>query len=538
MSALLRNSSIGTRLTACFLLVTVLLSSAALLGWQSLSRSQAATAEVHDMLVLTRDVQQMKYFNSDVSGWQVAYAWDVYLSGPVQAVQDDAPNRAGFLEVVGRLKTFLDSTHDELMTPAEQADMRTMRDLWTQYLAMDEKIAALYAKGTPEAIAEGNALIGGPSWDIYYKMLQLTDKLVADIEARSDEVAAAAAAQAAQARRSIAIVLGAAIVLTALLVRWVTRSITVPIAGCVDALRSVADKDLSVDVRSDARDEVGQMATALGQAIGAMRSALGDIQSHATQLGTAAQQLSSTSAGIEHNVSSAAAQADQVASAAEEVSASTTTAAAGADEMGSAIAEITRSASTAAVVTAEAVRAVDSSTASIDRLGTSSSEIGAVVKVITSIAEQTNLLALNATIEAARAGEAGRGFAVVAGEVKELARETAEATKDIVARVEAIQGDTATATTDMSTISAVIAQMNEHVTTIAAAVEEQSAVTTSMHASVGSAADGSADIARTVSSVATAVREAGLHVSQNHRSVEDLAAMSTQMRELVGSFRL
>ena len=72
----------------------------------------------------------------------------------------------------------------------------------------------------------------------------------------------------------------------------------------------------------------------------------------------------------------------------------------------------------------------------ITRLGSSSREIGDVVALITSIAEQTNLLALNATIEAARAGELGKGFAVVAGEVKELARQTARATDEIVAKVE------------------------------------------------------------------------------------------------------
>ncbi len=93
-------------------------------------------------------------------------------------------------------------------------------------------------------------------------------------------------------------------------------------------------------------------------------------------------------------------------------------------------------------VATSAVRVAETTTATVSKFGDSSTEIGQVIKVITSIAQQTNLLALNATIEAARAGEAGKGFAVVANEVKELAKETAKATEDISRKIEAIQTDT------------------------------------------------------------------------------------------------
>jgi methyl-accepting chemotaxis protein len=113
----------------------------------------------------------------------------------------------------------------------------------------------------------------------------------------------------------------------------------------------------------------------------------------------------------------------------------------------------------------------------VNKLGQSSIEIGKVIKVITAIAGQTNLLALNATIEAARAGDAGRGFAVVANEVKELAKQTANATEDISQRIEAIQTDTKAAVQAITQITDIINQINDFQSTIASAIEEQTATT-------------------------------------------------------------
>src|SRR4029077_222476 len=91
------------------------------------------------------------------------------------------------------------------------------------------------------------------------------------------------------------------------------------------------------------------------------------------------------------------------------------------------------------------------------------------------IASQTNLLALNATIEAARAGDAGKGFAVVASEVKSLANQTAKATDETRAQIAAIQSEPNAAVVAIRNISTTILEVNEISSSIAAAVEEQTA---------------------------------------------------------------
>src|SRR6202035_67902 len=174
----------------------------------------------------------------------------------------------------------------------------------------------------------------------------------------------------------------------------------------------------------------------------------------------------------------------------------------------------------------------------VSKLGDSSSEIGQVIKVITSIAQQTNLLALNATIEAARAGEAGKGFAVVANEVKELAKETAKATEDISRKIEAIQTDTKAAVDAIASISGVIDQINDISNTIATAVEEQNATTNEMSRNVSEAAHGSSEITRNIAGVAEAAQVTTRGATETQKASQQLVETSTQLRRLVEQFKL
>ncbi|MCU1346494.1 MAG: methyl-accepting chemotaxis sensory transducer [Acidimicrobiia bacterium] len=171
-----------------------------------------------------------------------------------------------------------------------------------------------------------------------------------------------------------------------------------------------------------------------------------------------------------------------------EVNAKMQAAATATEEMAASINEIAENSAEASSTAFSAVEVAHGTTAAVTRLGEAGAEISKIVKVIESIAAQTNLLALNATIEAARAGEAGRGFAVVASEVKDLARETAAATEEIGRMIDGIQMETTSAVSAMAEIGAVIERINHIQSSIATAVEEQTATTREISVNVVGAA--------------------------------------------------
>ena len=184
----------------------------------------------------------------------------------------------------------------------------------------------------------------------------------------------------------------------------------------------------------------------------------------------------------------------------------------------------------------DAVGQARATTERVSELSKAAARIGDVVELINTIAGQTNLLALNATIEAARAGEAGKGFAVVANEVKELAQETSKATEDIGRRIQAIQTDTEAAVAAIGQISGIIAQINDTQTTIASAVEEQTATTNEMSRNVSEAATGSMDIAQNITGVARSASDTGTAAGSARQAAEELARMAAEMQQLVGRF--
>ena len=264
-----------------------------------------------------------------------------------------------------------------------------------------------------------------------------------------------------------------------------------------------------------------------------LREVMDSVAESAQQLGSSSEQLTATSQQMAGNAEETSNQAGVVSTASEQVNKNIQMVSASTEEMTASISEISKNSSEAAKVTREAVEVANSANETIKGLGESSVEIGKVIKVITSIAQQTNLLALNATIEAARAGEAGKGFAVVANEVKELAKQTAQATEDISQKIESIQTGSTGAVDAIGQVSSIINKINDISTTTASAVEEQTVTTSEISRNVGEAARGSSEIAENITGVSEAAQRTAKGANDALGAAKLLAEMAVKLQQLV-----
>ncbi|MCW2776793.1 MAG: methyl-accepting chemotaxis sensory transducer [Frankiales bacterium] len=534
----LANLGLRRKLGATLAVAVLGLTSTGVAGLQSQARLETANRDLTALSVVQHELDQVKFYEGDMAGWQVAYTWDADFMPAAKAVSDDGPDRKFFLADKQQVLALLGTVHTEALTPAERSRFTHVQELWTAFLAADDRIVSVLRPGGRKDVLAARADITGPSYEIFDKLFASTDELVTGVQARAKALHAQSLQAVSSARRLLLVAALLAALVVSTLTLLIARTLLWDVARLEHVVEGLGDGDLTRRADLTSTDEIGRMAGALDRGVERVAETVRSLREAASTLHSTSGALGNASADAATSAEQASAQADVVSCAADDVSRNVQTVSTGASEMGASIREIAQNANEAASVARDAVEVAERTSALVGKLGGSSAEIGNVVKVITSIAEQTNLLALNATIEAARAGEAGKGFAVVASEVKDLAQATGKATEDITERIEAIQSDTAGAVQAISEITAVIAAISDYQTSIAGAVEEQTATTAEMSRSVGEAAAGSNEIALNISGVAQAASRTTTGVAHAREAAEELARMSEELNELVGRFRV
>jgi len=357
--------------------------------------------------------------------------------------------------------------------------------------------------------------------------------LTADLLDESGEMSSEATTQFWE----IITIITALTVLILLLGVITSKGITSSLRQTMHVLQALAEGDLTQRVTTKSKDEIGRMNAHLSEALDGLQTTIASISGNSQTLSGAAEELTSVSQQMGANAEETSAQASVVSGASETISSNVQTVASGIEELSATTREIASNASEAAKVALSAVETADAANETVTKLNVSSTEIGEIINAITSIAQQTKLLALNATIEAARAGEAGKGFAVVANEVKDLAMETGKASDDIAQKIEVIQSDTTEAVQAISKINEVIAQINEFQSTIASAVEEQSATAGEISRNVADVAEGSGQISQNISGVAEAAQSTSTGANDTLQSSSELSRMAAELQQHVVKFK-
>ncbi len=383
--------------------------------------------------------------------------------------------------------------------------------------------------------------------------------------AAGEQTVERAAASAAAATRVMLAISAVSVVLAVLLSLLIVRSIGAGLRAVLDPMRRLAAGNLTTDIpHQGERNEIGQIADAVqvfkqsgleARRLAALqaeadaakmrraerldqitRSFEAEASALTEELAAAATEMEATAESMTGIAARTNQQAVTVSAAAAQTSSNVQQVATATEEMATSVQEIggqfTRSAEIAETAVARAREANDI----IRDLSISAEKIGAAAGLISGIAAQTNLLALNATIEAARAGEAGRGFAVVAAEVKALADQTARATHEITERISAIQSATHGAVGAVQIVGRTIGDMSGITSHMAAAMEEQGAVTQEIARNVQEAARGTEQVTGHIDSVREGAGETGSAATQVLGTARTLAVRSDGLSRSVRSF--
>ncbi|WP_033344418.1 methyl-accepting chemotaxis protein [Catenuloplanes japonicus] len=521
----IRDRSVGVKIGSIVVFALLSLVVTAGMAMTALGDVTARAGELERASVSTRQALEADMAHDAIRG-DVQRA---LLATTADERQEAASDLSAHIEIITqKIKDFAEGT-------GESAAVRTAAQA---VLPVIETYTGLATRTMGAITTPGQAPASYADFVASFSAVE--DQLPTVSDALAAQASAASAAvqdQQSRAQWQVGLSQATCAVLLGALAWFVLRAIRRPLLEVVEVLAALAQGDLTRRATVSSKDELGRMAGAANAAIDSVRTTMVAFLDSAHEIHRSSRRVSEAAGRITAAAEGASERAGGATEASAQMSANIGTIAQGSTEMSASIREISQSANEAVRVATDAAAAAAATNDTMTKLGESSAEIDHVVRSITAIAAQTNLLALNATIEAARAGEMGKGFAVVAGEVKDLAQETSRATEGIVGQVQAIQADTQAAQEAIAQITGIIERINEFQTTIAGAVDEQSATTGEMNRNMSEATGRGEEIAGTMGEVSRAVRVTLDESATSREEADRLSGMADELVGLIGHYR-
>ncbi len=333
------------------------------------------------------------------------------------------------------------------------------------------------------------------------------------------------------------------------------QNLYLPFNTILKTLEEIAKGDMTKRIEIDAKGELQIIANNINSMISNFSKTLNSMNQNISENIEKVEKLSVLSMQMSEKADNSSQKADLVATSTEKMN-TTMASIAGAVNQATAsmglvataiesntevINEVSRHSEKARSTTSDAVVTAKTTAKKVEELGRAAMNISKVTETITEISEQTNLLALNATIEAARAGEAGKGFAVVAGEIKELARQTSDATQEIKRIVEEVQNTAAGTINEIEQITVVIDDCNDIVTNIASSVEEQAVTAKEIAGNISQASKGMEETNNSISQSLESINKIFLDISEINKDSGEIRASSQKVKQssidLVGALK-
>ncbi len=341
--------------------------------------------------------------------------------------------------------------------------------------------------------------------------------------------AAARDAIAKGRNRSIMLSFGGLLVLVGTIYLLFLFLVNRPVKIILDAAQRLGQGDFTVKLEQQSQDEIGHIAHRINQVTATLRQTFRQVLENGNRLATSAKDLASISEQLTSSAAATSETTNTVAAAMEQTSTNISAVAGSAGQLSATVDEIAQNSGNSRKIIDKAVSQAKQISSIIEELGQAAHDIDEVTDAIRDISEQVNLLALNATIEAARAGEAGKGFAVVAQEIKDLAKQTAEATNKADEKLHWMQVKATETYEEIRGITQVIEEADQAMNTIAAAVQQQSAATAEISSNVTQASEGLEEVNQNVSQSATASAQVAREITRASEETNHIAGNSRQV---------